>query len=102
MTERLGPQPWPGCDTSGEAWRRYCEAFSHLRDRSKSVTGIGQQRGWKAAMIIEHDKQIVRADYNGDIPDRSTLQHHMEWQPNPFEVQKRADLEKSRSAGRRR
>jgi hypothetical protein len=102
MTTQTGPQPWFGCDTNGEEWRRYCEAFGYFRDRSRSTSGIGEFRGWEAAMILEHDIETVRADYAGKYPDRTVLQELMRWHPKPEHVARRTSLEKSKRAGRKR
>jgi hypothetical protein len=89
----VGPPPWPGCDMSSEEWRRYCEAFTYTRDAGRSTKAIGQYRGWGAAMILEHDIKVVRADYAGLIPDRTKLQKLMQWRPDAAAVSKRKSME---------
>lgn len=81
---RRGPQPWPGCDESGEEWRRYCEAWAHVYTATgRSLKQIENFRGKEAAEILEHDIEVVKADYAGEIPVRSDLQKHMQWKPKP-------------------
>lgn len=74
-TDRPGPKPWFGCDTNGEAWRAYCEAWTHaFRRRDPRLKGmIHDQRGKDAVAKLEHNVTVVKADYRGEIDDRAEL-----------------------------
>jgi hypothetical protein len=73
--DRPGPRPWFGCDTSSEAWRAYCEAWSHLYERKpgRSRQAIGDARGPKALAMLEADMEVVKRDMSGQIVDRATI-----------------------------
>jgi hypothetical protein len=69
MNSRTGPNPWPGCDTAGEAWKAYCEAWEHcfMRKDPRLRRGISDCRGRKALDDLDHNIRLVRADYAGEL-----------------------------------
>lgn len=75
VSDRSGPKPWFGCDTNGEAWRAYCEAWTWFaKRRDPRLRGmIYDIRGKAAVDALEANIEVVRRDYNGEIDDRAAI-----------------------------
>jgi hypothetical protein len=73
-SNRPGPQPWAGCDTAGDQWKAYCEAWEHVfkRKPANAMYLIADRRGKPAVADLEHNISVVKRDYAGEI-DRADI-----------------------------
>ncbi len=71
---RVGPEPWFGCDTTSRAWISYCEAWEHaFRNKGNLRSLIHDRRGKAAVAALDHNIEVVKRDYRGEIEDRTEL-----------------------------
>lgn len=81
MTDgRFAPRPWFGCDTYGEAWKVYCEAWGAIeKDKRQTVplwryeSMVGRKRGKDGLATFKHNVELVEQDLVGELPDRNAL-----------------------------
>jgi hypothetical protein len=75
--ERARPRPWFGCDTSGPAWKAYCEAWTHVFVKGHSARvrdKIHNDPAGKARLAaLDHNIELVRRDYRGEFDDRTEI-----------------------------
>lgn len=92
MNDRSGPRPWFGCDLTGEEWRAYCEAWSHVFQRKDpGLRGlIEDRRGKEGLAILDHNITVVKADYRGEIDDRADIPRLLQLTPTVRTLQKPA------------
>jgi hypothetical protein len=82
-SDHSGPRPWADCDTSSEAWRAYCEAWSHVFTKKAPGirTLIEDRRGKEGLAMLDHNIAIVKAEYRGEVDDRQELPRLLQLSP---------------------
>ncbi len=74
----LAPRPWADCDTCGEDWRAYCEAWDRAvgpkKDEAYRYVGmVREYRGHQAAESLKRNIELVKRDWAGGIGDRAQI-----------------------------